>query len=181
MKIVCLVAIYLLSYHGFTQALSDQETLEVVTWNLQWFGHHHPDSKKDKGPKYEELQVKNAVKVIEAMGKPDLILFQEITANNFFRELAQTLGYRYFLSPGSEGKQRIGLFHNDQVTSIGEPQQILVNKKNSLHKDPRYWQNSVIRQWVSFTSWAFISRPIGRRLRKMKKLKAGKGEKRRQN
>lgn len=136
MKIVCLLAIYLSSYYGFAQTLSDHESLEVVTWNLQWFGHHHPDTRQDKGPKDEELQVNNALKVIEAMGKPDLILFQEITSDNFFRQLAQRSGYRYFLSPGGEGKQRIGLFHNDQVTSIGEPQQILVNKKKQFAQRP---------------------------------------------
>jgi exonuclease III len=128
-KLICIL--FMVIYHySLSQSLSQDNTLEVVTWNLEWFGN------TDKGPDDEELQLQNALKIIDKMGKPDIIVFEEITTRSHFENLASQAGYHVYLSPGSDYHQKIGVFYSDQVLLVDSSKQILVDQKHQFAQRP---------------------------------------------
>ncbi|WP_304517330.1 T9SS-dependent choice-of-anchor J family protein [Cecembia rubra] len=74
-------------------------TLDVVTWNIEWFGSSNPN----QGPTDINLQLQNVKKVIEDLNA-DIYAFQEITNLEKFYELVAALpAYRGFHSPAVSG------------------------------------------------------------------------------
>lgn len=74
-------------------------SLDVVTWNIEWFGSSLPN----QGPANVDLQLQNVKKVIEDLNA-DIYALQEITNLNKFYELVAALpAYRGFHSPAVSG------------------------------------------------------------------------------
>lgn len=74
-------------------------SLDVVTWNIEWFGSTLPN----QGPTNVDLQLQNVKKVIEDLDA-DIYAFQEITNLDKFYELVAALpDYRGFHSPAVSG------------------------------------------------------------------------------
>jgi endonuclease/exonuclease/phosphatase family metal-dependent hydrolase len=74
-------------------------SLDVVTWNIEWFGSSLPN----QGPTNIDLQLQNVKKVIEDLDA-DIYAFQEITNLDKFYELVAALpAYRGFHSPAVSG------------------------------------------------------------------------------
>ncbi|MEX2569579.1 MAG: choice-of-anchor J domain-containing protein [Cyclobacteriaceae bacterium] len=74
-------------------------TLDVVTWNLEWFGSSVPF----QGPQNVNLQLENVKKVILDLNA-DIYAFQEITDTVLFHYLIDDLpGYKARLSPATSG------------------------------------------------------------------------------
>jgi endonuclease/exonuclease/phosphatase family metal-dependent hydrolase len=72
--------------------VNKEETFDVVTWNIEWFGS------STFGPSNVELQLQNVKTIIEDLDA-DVYAFQEITDLNKFAELANSLpDYRGFFS-----------------------------------------------------------------------------------
>lgn len=78
-----------------TGAQSSPTTLDVVSWNIEWFGY--PSS----GPANDDLQEANVKKVMRYLNA-DLYGLVEVVDTTRFRRLVDSLGnteYGYFISP----------------------------------------------------------------------------------
>ncbi|SIR31411.1 T9SS-dependent choice-of-anchor J family protein [Pontibacter lucknowensis] len=58
-------------------SLPKSSTLDIVSWNLEWFGADKDDRGQELGPDNEELQFANAKKALQTLDA-DIIAFQEI-------------------------------------------------------------------------------------------------------
>ncbi|MBX0332803.1 choice-of-anchor J domain-containing protein [Pontibacter sp. HSC-14F20] len=58
-------------------SLPKSSTLDIVSWNLEWFGADKDDRGSELGPNDEELQFANAKKALQTLDA-DIIAFQEI-------------------------------------------------------------------------------------------------------
>jgi exonuclease III len=130
MKKLLFLLLVFIAPNSFSQTLSRENTLEVVTWNLEWFGN------EQRGPEDEALQLQNALVVIDKMGKPDVIVFEEITTRAHFEELANQADYHFYLSPGADAYQKIGIFYSNEVLLVDSSKQILVDEKHQFAQRP---------------------------------------------
>ncbi len=97
-------------------------TLDVVTWNMKWFGStsHSPD---------DALQFENAKKVIQHLDA-DIIGVQEVADNAKIEKLAEATGYTYITKPVA-GQQQIGFLYKADVVTV-KKDKVLLSK---LFKD----------------------------------------------
>ncbi|MFU8860070.1 MAG: T9SS type A sorting domain-containing protein [Cyclonatronaceae bacterium] len=98
------------SYEGME--LSGDETFDIVTWNIEWFGS------SGSGPSDLELQYQNVLALIRRIDA-DVYAFQEISSPAQFQRLANDLDeYRGFLA-GFDQEQKTGyLFKPATVDSL---------------------------------------------------------------
>ena len=74
------------------QELTSDDTFEIVTWNIEWFGS------PNNGPSDEALQLQNAATLMRRIDA-DVYALQEITSENALKALADNLvGYRAFIA-----------------------------------------------------------------------------------
>jgi hypothetical protein len=86
----------LLAYAGKLNAQSSPSTLDVVGWNLEWFGAPFASGPADKD--LQEINVKKIMRFLNA----DLYGVVEIVDTSHFRKLVDSLGnteYGYVISP----------------------------------------------------------------------------------
>lgn len=110
---------------AFGQAITPQgtpTTLDVATWNIEWFGN------SSNGPSDDELQFQNVKRVI-AEADIDLWAVQEIANRDLFGRLTQELGdgYEGILATNS-GTQRIGFVYNPDIIRPRQVRHILTNR-----------------------------------------------------
>ena len=99
--------------------IGSPNTLEVATWNIEWFG-----STTD-GPSNDALQLENARTVI-ASADIDLWAVQEISRSNAFDDLVEGIGDNYEGQLASNsGTQRIGFIYNTDVIRIRQIRHVL--------------------------------------------------------
>ncbi len=92
--------------------VSKDSTLDVVTWNIEWFGS------SDNGPEDLDLQMNNVIKVIKTIDA-DLFAFQEIVDKTRFFTLDDSLEtYRGFVSNYSQPQQTAYLFRESVIDSV---------------------------------------------------------------
>ncbi|WP_343633969.1 hypothetical protein [Fluviicola sp.] len=115
---------------SYSQKLRTDNSLEVLTWNLEWFGN------SGKGPSDEKKQMQVASQIIKKLGQVDVIVFEEICDSVLFKTLADSTGYKYYLSPGSNTLQKIGIFHSKSLEVVEKPTQILPEHKNTFAQLP---------------------------------------------
>ncbi|MEJ8802990.1 T9SS-dependent choice-of-anchor J family protein [Pontibacter sp. H249] len=72
-------------------------TLDVVTWNMEWFGADKDKDGRELGPDNEELQYANAKKVFSDLDA-DILALQEVSNDDEIQRLAGELGYEYVAS-----------------------------------------------------------------------------------
>lgn len=126
LKLIVFILVYFDFNCALGQKLASDSTLEVITWNLEWFGN------PDKGPKDEFTQMKTAAEILFKLGNVDVIVFEEICDSKLFKRLADTVGFNFYLSPGSDNNQKIGLFYSKQIEVIDTPLQILQESKKTF-------------------------------------------------
>jgi len=89
--------------------IPQDHTLDVVTWNIEWFGS------SSSGPGNVELQVQNVKQVIETLNA-DLYAFQEIANIPVFNNLvAQLPGYSGLVAPFTQTQRTAYLFRNSTI------------------------------------------------------------------
>lgn len=92
--------------------VSKDETFDIATWNIEWFG----DS--TNGPENDALQLENVIKVIETMDM-DVYALQEISNPSVFRTLVESLeNYKGFISNYSQSQKVAWLYKTSTIDSI---------------------------------------------------------------
>lgn len=72
-------------------------TLDVVTWNMEWFGADKDEKGAELGPADEALQYANAKKVFTDLDA-DILALQEVSNDTEIQRLATELGYSFVVS-----------------------------------------------------------------------------------
>jgi exonuclease III len=94
------------------EEIARNETLDVVTWNIEWFGS------ESLGPDDTEMQMNNVIKTIRELDA-DIYAFQEIASNSAFFALTDSLdGFRGFTSPDGQSQRTAYLFRTAVVDSV---------------------------------------------------------------
>lgn len=92
--------------------VSKDQTLDVVTWNIEWFG----DAGQD--PSDDDLQLSNAITVVETIDA-DIYALQEISSPSRFNQLVDSLeGYGGFLANFSQTQETAFLFKRSSIDSL---------------------------------------------------------------
>ena len=92
--------------------IPDTETFDVMTWNIEWFGH------ETNGPSNLDRQLRNVLWVLQDL-RPDLVAVQEIVNKDLFLTLIEELnealpdGYEYsgFIT-NYQQSQQVGFIYN---------------------------------------------------------------------
>jgi endonuclease/exonuclease/phosphatase family metal-dependent hydrolase len=115
------------------------DTLDVATWNLEWFGS------QTRGPGDEGLQLANAAAVVEAL-EVDLWAVQEIVSRDQFLDLVDQLpGYRGLLANDfsvdgngyySQGEQKVGIIYRDDLIDLNAARVILRDANSAFAGRP---------------------------------------------
>jgi len=110
--------------------VGQDNTLEIATWNIEWFGS------SSNGPTDDQLQIDNARAII--LGSDiDLWGVQEIADIGDFNALLEALGSDYDgkLATNS-GEQRIGVIYNVNVIVVKQVKHILEDFSNAFASRP---------------------------------------------
>ena len=92
--------------------ITKDQTLDVVTWNLEWFGD------ATNGPEDDDLQLRNAITVVETIDA-DIYALQEISSPTRFNALVDSLeGYGGFLANFSQTQETAFLFKRSSIDSL---------------------------------------------------------------
>lgn len=116
------------------EAVGTTSTLDLATWNLEWFGD------TDRGPSNESLQVRNVAFVISGLDM-DIWSVQEVTDATQFNTLLDSLsGYNGFLANDEsvtlgpeyysdyfDEEQKVGLIYKSDLVTINAAQVILTD------------------------------------------------------
>ncbi len=79
-------------------SLPKSSTLDIVTWNMEWFGADKDDRGAELGPEDEELQFQNAKKLLQDLNA-DIFAFQEVSNDEAIARLVSELnGYDFVKS-----------------------------------------------------------------------------------
>lgn len=103
------VSTFVIPYENISRNL----TFETVTWNIEWFGS------ATNGPQDRDLQLRNAANVIRTIDA-DLYALQEISDNNFFRGLLDTLGagWKGFVAPIVQTQRTAYIYKASTIDSV---------------------------------------------------------------
>lgn len=129
--ILLFFAFPLLSTHAQSvTAVGQDETLDIATWNIEWFGS------ANNGPSNDEVQISNAAAVI-AGSQIDLWGVQEIADSGDFNALLTALGddYEGELATNSV-QQRIGFIYNTNVVRMKQIKHVLEDFSSAFASRP---------------------------------------------
>ncbi|HEY9048015.1 MAG TPA: DUF5689 domain-containing protein [Ohtaekwangia sp.] len=75
-----------------SDSIARDKTLDVVNWNLEFFGAKKEDySNEEYGPEDEDLQLANVRRVLDSL-QADIVAVQEVSNDSLFRALIAQLG-----------------------------------------------------------------------------------------
>jgi hypothetical protein len=116
-----------ITVHASAQSIllkGSEETLDVGTWNIEWFGH------SDNGPQNLELQFNNVVRIVRESGI-DLWGVQEIADLAQWQRLLDELGDEWdgaVAENAHSASQRIGFLYRTSVIRPTEINHILTDQ-----------------------------------------------------
>ncbi|MER2996401.1 T9SS-dependent choice-of-anchor J family protein [Pontibacter populi] len=102
-------------------SLLKANTLEVVTWNMEWFGA------SGTGPTDDQLQYDNAKIVLEQLNA-DIIGVQEVVDEAKMQQLATATGYTYIsrtMSWQAANEQKVGFLYKPSVITVRKDKVLL--------------------------------------------------------
>ncbi|WP_142455898.1 T9SS type A sorting domain-containing protein [Gracilimonas mengyeensis] len=92
--------------------ISRDETFEVVTWNIEWFGS------ASNGPEDDQEQFENVMTVVETIDA-EVYAFQEISNPTLFADLVDSLeAYGGVLADFSQNQKTAYLFKRSEIDSL---------------------------------------------------------------
>lgn len=98
------------AYAQTLPAKGTDNTLDVATWNIEWFGGK-------LGPSNDELQFRNVLSIIR-QADIDLWAVQEIASMDYFGRLLDSLGTDYSAYTDESGGQRLGFIFKPAVLAV---------------------------------------------------------------
>jgi len=108
----------------------NEQTLDVVTWNIEWFGDES-NSPPAGDPMSDEIQ-KEAAKTVITDLNADVYAVQEISDDALFQQLVSEIpGYDFILSPAVSRpndpgvKQKVGFIYNTATVNVIETKVLL--------------------------------------------------------
>lgn len=127
-------------FFGFATGsqINTTETFDVVTWNIEWFGH------PSNGPSDVNLQLQNAKQVIESLDA-DIYQFQEISNTSLFNQLVASLpNHKGFLSPYVSGNsvtlttqdQKLGFIYKTSTVDSIAARPLLLGAQSQIVNYP---------------------------------------------
>ena len=121
-------------------AKGSASTLDIASWNIEWFGS------TGNGPKNETLQLQNARDVIKGTDFDIWGLIEIVSASQFDSMLAQLPEYDGFLANDpmvengaafyTAGEQKVGLLYRSSVVSVERARLILTSNENDFAGRP---------------------------------------------
>ena len=115
---------------GSDLAISKEKTLDIVTWNIEWFGDE-ANSPAAGNPDSDAIQKENVKNVLQSLGA-DIYAVEEISDDALFAEMVGEMdGYSYVLSeatsyPFDTGvKQKVGFIYNTSTVEIVDTKVLL--------------------------------------------------------
>ncbi|AKD05112.1 T9SS type A sorting domain-containing protein [Pontibacter korlensis] len=147
------------SYEPAGSDIPISTTLDVMTWNMEFFGATQPDF----GPNNEELQLQNAARLLDSV-RADIIAVQEVSDENQLQQLVDMLpGYaricsdRYsysFNGPDpSFPAQKLCFIYNTEVISVVDDRVIF----EELYDAARAGQTDLLNNYPSGDASSFWS------------------------
>ncbi|MEE2931182.1 MAG: endonuclease/exonuclease/phosphatase family protein [Bacteroidota bacterium] len=121
-RILLLSLLLFFQVGSFSQSLSDVEfgsdsTVDVLTWNLEWF------------PKNNQITIDSLAVIIESLNA-DVLAIQEINNINQFNLMVNSLpNYEGYISNSNSGSLRLGFIYKNHID---------VNGIFSIYSDPVY-------------------------------------------
>ena len=92
--------------------ISKDETLDVVTWNIEWFGSG------SNGPEDDEIQLNNVITVIDSIDA-DLFALQEISNPTMFARLVDSLdAYEGIIASFSQTQKTAYLYKSSTINVL---------------------------------------------------------------
>ncbi len=92
--------------------ISKDETLDIVTWNIEWFGS------ASNGPEDDEIQLNNVITVIDSIDA-DLFALQEISNATMFNRLIDSLdAYDGILASFSQTQKTAYLYKTSTINVV---------------------------------------------------------------
>ena len=92
-----------------SDSISKDHTLDVVTWNIEWFGD------ANNGPENDQTQLQNVKTVIETMDA-DIYALQEISNGILFQDLVNSLeGYDGVLASFDQSQRTAYIYKNETI------------------------------------------------------------------
>lgn len=120
------------------QSVGSPATLDVATWNIEWFGS------TSNGPSDENRQQAN-VRDVVAMSNIDLWAVQEIASPTAFQNVLAALGGSYEGVLATEsGQQRIGFLYNRDVIQPIRTEHILTDFTNAFAGRPPLMMEAIV-------------------------------------
>ncbi|WP_109436278.1 T9SS type A sorting domain-containing protein [Aquimarina sp. AU119] len=108
---------------GDTVGFPKEDTFDVVTWNIEWFGDEN-NSPVGQNPMSDAIQRDSTATVLRKLNA-DVYAVEEIADDALFGELvAQLPGYDYILSDAVSGpgsgrvSQKVGFIYNTETVSV---------------------------------------------------------------
>lgn len=106
--------------------LGEESTLEIMTWNIEWF------------PKRGQTTIAQVKRIIDTLDV-DIVALQEIADTTAFRSLIRSLdGYAGFYSPDTYGDsyQKTGILYKQSVITVSDDDPILVGDWDAFPRPP---------------------------------------------
>lgn len=117
--LVAIVVFLPLTADAQIQELGSEGTLDIATWNIEWFGS------SSNGPSNDDIQVQNVADIIMGSGV-DIWAVQEIVDVNRAMELDSMLpDYWESILASESGQQRIGFMWDSRVLQLRQSTHIL--------------------------------------------------------
>ena len=138
-------------------SLSPARTLDIVNWNLEWFGH--PDNTGTFGPTNKDQQFTNVLKVLRSIDA-DIFSLVEVVDTSRFRRLTDSLGTSYGSIVCNYGTRAVNPANGAYDTNIATAQKegfiykksvfanvtarpfLLTNYNDTLTPSSYYWWSS---------------------------------------
>ena len=129
------------------------QTLETVTWNIQWYGDGTYGEEGNNGPIDEVQQTKNVLKVADSL-KADLYAFQEIYNQKALNDITENMsGYTGFVADHINCCLRTSFVYNtNTIDSLSAGAITAEEVRQEYQDDWSYnWANGRLPMYFNFT------------------------------
>lgn len=133
-----------------SDATPPDQTLETVTWNLEWFGDGTYGNGEGRGPRNEFQQLKNILQVTDSL-KADLYAFEEVHSQKALNDIASKMkGYSGFVADHINWIQKTAFVYNSETIDSLSAGAITNVRKEYQQDWDYYWANGRLPLYFEF-------------------------------